>query len=271
MKLNLNWGRLAWTFAVLTFVSGATVTLLGANTVQSAQDETPAAAPATTAAKDAPAAEGASAKDSAPAAKEASTAPAVTTSAANSCLSDPVVLDEISKKRQELDARQKDLQSKEAELKARETAINDELKKLQDMRDEITKIDTSRRQENQEKVAKVIETLQSMSPKASAQLLTTLDDALSVSVISQMDTVKLSKIMNIMDPKRASKLTELLAGVVRARTASNDAAETTAAQADIAPRAIASKKGEQANDTNNKPESIISGGPDVAAKSQGQQ
>lgn len=241
--------RIAWTFAVLTFVSGACITLLGANTVQSA-DETPAA----------------SAAPAAPATKDA--APVVTTSAYNACLSDPVVLDEIAKKRQEIEARQKDLQAKDAELKARETAINDELKKLTDMRDEIAKLDTSRRQQNQEKVAKVIETLQTMSPKASAQMLTTLDDGLAVSVISQMDTVKLSKIMNIMEPKRASKLTELLAGVVRAHTASNDPAETTASEAAVMPRSIASKKGEQANDTNNKPESIISGGSDLAAKSQ---
>ena len=241
--------RIAWTFAVLTFVSGASITLLGANTVQSAQDETPAAAPAA-------AAEAAPKKE------------VVTTSASNSCLSDPVVLDEIAKKRQEIEARQKDLQSKESELKARETAINDELKKLTDMRDEITKLDTSRRLQNQEKVAKVIETLQSMSPKASAQMLTTLDDGLAVSAISQMDTAKLAKIMNIMEPKRASKLTELLAGVVRAHTASNDAAETTASEAAVMPRSIASKKGEQANDTNSKPESIISGGSDLAAKSQ---
>ena len=101
------------------------------------------------------------------------------------------------------------------------------------MRDEIAKLDTSHRQQNQEKVAKVIETLQTMSPKASAQMLTTLDDGLAVSAISQMDTVKLSKIMNIMEPKRASKLTELLAGVVRAHSASNDAAETTASEAAV--------------------------------------
>ena len=254
--------RIAWTFAVLTFVSGASITLLGANTVQSA-DEAPAAAAAGAAAPVA------AAKD-APVAPEAA-APkkdVVSTSAYNSCLSDPVVLEEISKKRQEIEARQKDLQSKESELKARETAINDELKKLTDMRDEIAKLDTSRRLQNQEKVAKVIETLQTMSPKASAQMLTTLDDGLAVSVISQMDTVKLSKIMNIMEPKRASKLTELLAGVVRAHTASNDAAETTASETAVMPRSIASKKGEQANDTKDKPESIISGGSDLAAKAQ---
>jgi flagellar motility protein MotE (MotC chaperone) len=250
MKLNRN--RLAWTFALITFLTGVSVTLLGASTVQSAQDDTAKAADSATApAVDAkvPAPEAAAPK------KEAAT-----TLSANACLSDPVVLDELNKKRLEMEARQKDLQSKEAELKARETAINDELKKLQDMRDEIAKLDDSHRQANQEKVGKVVETLSSMSPKASAQFLTTLDDALAVAAISQMDTVKLAKIMNTIDPKRGAKLTELLAGVVRAQTVTTSPAQT------VSSAQVALKKGGNANDTGNKPESIISGGPDLSAK-----
>lgn len=182
-----------------------------------------------------------------------------------------MVLDELSKKRQELDARQKDLQSKEAELKAREAALDDEFKRLQQTRDEIAKLDENHRQINQEKVSKVVETLSTMSPKASAQMLTTLDDALAVAAISQMDTIKLAKIMNTIDPKRGAKLTELLAGVVRAQNsaqtasrglASSDATETTSSP-------VAAKKGGNKNDTsNNKPESIISGGPDLTAKAE---
>jgi hypothetical protein len=46
-----------------------------------------------------------------------------------SCLSDPIVLDEIKKKHEEIDKKWKDLEAHEAELKARESAVNDELKK----------------------------------------------------------------------------------------------------------------------------------------------
>lgn len=69
MKLNRN--RLAWTIATLTFLSGGAVTLLGASTVQSAQDET-------TTAKEGAAPEAASPAMAAPK-KEV-----ITTSAANS-------------------------------------------------------------------------------------------------------------------------------------------------------------------------------------------
>ena len=245
MKLNRN--LLAWTFAIA-------VTMLGASTVQSADDK----------------AEKAETTETAATASVAPKKEVITTSAANSCLSDPVVLEELSKKRQEMEARQKDIQSKEAELKARETAINDELKKLQDMRDEIAKLDQTHRQGNQDKVTKVVETLSSMSPKASAQFLTTLDDALAVAAISQMDTSKLAKIMNTIDPKRGAKLTELLAGVVRAQNstpiASRGIASNDATEAAKSPQA---KKGENTNDTSNKQtESIISGGPELSAKAE---
>ena len=256
MKLNRN--LLAWTFAIA-------VTMLGASTVQSADDKAEKSDKTETS-------ETAAATPAAPK-KEV-----ITTSAANSCLSDPVVLEELNKKRQEMEARQKDIQSKEAELKARETAINDELKKLQDMRDEIAKLDQTHRQANQDRVAKVVETLSSMSPKASAQFLTTLDDALAVAAISQMDTPKLAKIMNTIDPKRGAKLTELLAGVVRAQNsapiasrgiASSDATETARSTQAVSPEVINSKKGGNNNDTSNKQnESIISGGSDLSAKAE---
>jgi flagellar motility protein MotE (MotC chaperone) len=139
--------------------------------------------------------------------------------------------------------------------------LNDEIKKLQTLREDIAKIDASHRAENEEKVGKVVETLSTMSAKAAATMLTTLDDDLAVSAISQMDTVKLAKIMNVIDPKRATKLTELLAGVVRAKNslASNGAAVTTQSPESLA------KKGEQVtNDKQN--ESIISGGPEQVAQ-----
>jgi hypothetical protein len=56
-----------------------------------------------------------------------------------------------------------------------------------------------------------------MSPKAASAMLSTLDDALAVSAISRMDTLKLAKVMNVMDPSRSSKLSELLTGVVRVK------------------------------------------------------
>jgi flagellar motility protein MotE (MotC chaperone) len=137
------------------------------------------------------------------------------------CLSDPSVLDEIRAQRESLAKAQKELAAKEQELKDREKALAEEIKKVQVIRDEINKTDELRKKQNESKVAKVIETLETMSPKASAKMLAEMDDALAVEVLVKMDTAKLAKIMNLLDPKRASALTEMLAGVTRAKAASS--------------------------------------------------
>ena len=112
------------------------------------------------------------------------------------------------------------------------------MKNISSIRDDLGKIDTARKQENEAKVAKLVETFETMSPKAASVLIATLEDSLAVAAMAKMDTPKLAKIMNTMDPARSAKLSELMAGVVRAKgllappvhepiTASNDASATT--------------------------------------------
>ncbi len=163
----------------------------------------------------------ATADDSSVASEESAEQTVTASRESGSCLSDPSVLDEIRSQRESLAKAQKELAAKEQELKDREKAMAEELKKVQAIRDEINKTDELRKKQNEEKVAKVIETLGTMSPKASAKMLAELDNALAVEVLVKMDTAKLAKIMNLLDPKRASELTEILAGVTRAKTAAN--------------------------------------------------
>lgn len=192
--------------------------------------------------------------------------------APGSCLSDPSVLQEIRAQRESISKTQKELAAKEAELKTREQAIADEMKKLVAIRDEIGKTDALKKKDAQEKVAKIIETLETMSPKASAKMLAELDDSLAVEVLTKMDTTKLAKIMNLLEPKRASKLTEILAGVDRARVL---APVSTVASADRstgrdAPRNLSQKGGDkydgQNNDSSKQSSSPIAKGDDSSRK-----
>jgi flagellar motility protein MotE (MotC chaperone) len=253
--------RSSWIIAILTFVAGTTITFLGPETGSS--EDGVKTADTNTKAPDAKTSDAATAAASAPVAMDAQPV--------SSCLSDPIVLDEIKKKREEIDQKWKELAAHEAELKARESALDEELKKLQQTRDEISGIESAHQQANQEKIAKVVETLEGMNPKAASTMLSNMDDGLAVVAMTQMSTQKLSKVMNIMEPARASKLTELLAGVVRAKhgatrpvTASNDAAEATIVAEAKAPVA---KKGEKPNDQQS--EQIISGSEPVAQRAPG--
>ncbi|MBY0470330.1 hypothetical protein K2X30_04115 [bacterium] len=162
------------------------------------------------------------------------------------CLTDPAAIEDLRKKKEEIEARAKVLDAKEEELKTKGIALEEEIKSLQNLRDEIAKINELQKADRQEKVAKIVETIEAMSPKASAKLLSSIDDALAVAAMSALNTQKLAKIVNLMEPDDSSRLTELMAGVARAKKqASRDASEAAKKR----------KGGEKINDTNNQTKS----------------
>lgn len=145
------------------------------------------------------------------------------------CITDPVIIEDLRARREELELRERDLTAKETELVAKTRALDEEIKRLEEIREQIAKVEAAQAKDNEEKVAKVVETLEGMSPKTAAQLFSQLDDGVAVTAMLRMSSAKLSKIMNQLDSARASKLTELLAGVSRAKkqpSASNGAAAT---------------------------------------------
>ncbi len=147
---------------------------------------------------------------------------------AHECITDPVVIDDLRARREELENRERDLSAKEVELLAKSRAMDEEIKRIEEIRDQIAKLELAQSKNNEEKVAKVVETLEGMSPKGAAALFAQVDDSVAVTAMMRMSSAKLSKIMNQLDAARASKLTELLAGVSRAKksTTSNGVAAT---------------------------------------------
>ncbi|MGK5089258.1 hypothetical protein WDW86_17040 [Bdellovibrionota bacterium FG-2] len=133
------------------------------------------------------------------------------------CLAHPAAIEDLKNVKQALDARQKELATRDLELKNRERAIEEQFKKLTELRDEVQKLDEARRKEREEKVAKLVETVEGMAPKASAGLLANVDENLAVDAMGKMSTAKLSKVLSAMEPARATRLTEVLTGVARAK------------------------------------------------------
>lgn len=175
---------------------------------------------------------------------------------ATSCVTGAAV-DDLNRQRERLEAREKELQAKEAELKAAEAGLKEELKKIEEARAEFGRMEDLKKKENEEKVAKIVETVETMSPKPAAVLVAALDDALAVTAMQRISTPKLAKIMNIMEPGRSSRLTELLAGVVRARGAAGNAGRNPASHGAEGSQTRSVRGGEK-NDGQN--EQSISGG-----------
>jgi len=137
--------------------------------------------------------------------------PVETESAGEACLPKSA-LDDLVKRRKELEKREAELASREQELGSREKATQEELKKIQEVRAEIEKVQGVKTKESEEKIARTVEVLETMNPKAASQVISTYDERLAVQAMARMSTPKLSKILNLMETKRSVRLMELMAG-----------------------------------------------------------
>ena len=207
--------RFTWTIILLTCVSGLLVTGLS-DTAPDAMAEAPK--------MDSKTAESSSTSEVVEAPKN--TKPLFK-------MKGPVIADEsaisdIQRIRQELNEKQKELEKKEAELAAKEKALQEEILKIDELRAEIGKTSGASAQAENEKLTKLVETFETMSPKSAAQVVAHLDEKLATKALAQLSSIKLGKILSALDPVRSARLTESLAGVVRAKksTTSDDVAET---------------------------------------------
>lgn len=134
----------------------------------------------------------------------------------SSCASG-ITFEDLKRQKELLDLREKELKDKELELKALEQGVREQFARLEQVGVDLSKKNELLQKESEEKVTKIVATVESMSPKAAAALIGSLDEKLAVLAMQRLETVKLAKIMNVMEVGKSSKLTELLAGVTRER------------------------------------------------------
>jgi flagellar motility protein MotE (MotC chaperone) len=146
-----------------------------------------------------------------------------------SCLTGETAIQDAQEIKRELAKKEQEIKRREDELAQKEQALQEELKSLEVVRDEIKQAQSIGTAKNEEKISKLVETLESMSPKSAASIVGTVDERLAVEAMSRLTSPKLGKILAAMEPTKSAHLAEKLAGVVRAnkKTASIDAAETT--------------------------------------------
>ncbi len=161
------------------------------------------------------------------------------------CIADAAAIEDLQMRRQEIETRLKEISAKEAELRARETVVAEEIKKIQSIRDDIKRTNVLKTKENDEKVSKLVETFETMSPKAAAEILSKLDESLAVAAVGRISTQRLAKIMNLMKSGDSTRLSETLVGVARTNPLTTETTSIDVAEA-------AEKKGGTKNVESNK-------------------
>jgi flagellar motility protein MotE (MotC chaperone) len=121
------------------------------------------------------------------------------------------ILDDLAKRRQELDGREKAIVTREALLKAGEQELDRKFQEMTQLRKEIEKLLETQSEEEKARVASLVKIYENMKPKDAARIFDTLDLDILVMVLGQMSERKLSPIMAQMNPERARTVTIMLA------------------------------------------------------------
>ncbi len=149
--------------------------------------------------------------------EEGSTAKSGKLSHVRGCIVDEVAVQDLKDKKNELDSKEKALAKREAEISAKEKALKDELAKIEDAQKILEGKKVGKKAQDEEKVNKIVETMESMSPKAAATLIANVDEELALLAMTRISTPKLAKVMNLIEPGKAARLSESMAGVQSAR------------------------------------------------------
>jgi flagellar motility protein MotE (MotC chaperone) len=127
------------------------------------------------------------------------------------CLASEEVIQDLEAREQKLKAREAALRERETELDSQQTAVKEQVSKLDAYRAEVQGVHAKDLAEREEKVSKLIETFESMSPKAAAAVIGGVDDELAVTALSRLTNVKAGKILANLKPEKSSRLSELMA------------------------------------------------------------
>lgn len=121
------------------------------------------------------------------------------------------VLSSLSKRRTELDGRERDLDMRENLIAAAEKRVDGKIDSLKQLQTSIQGLLVQRDAAEQKQVDALVKTYSSMKPKDAARIFNSLDDGVALSVAALMKPDVLAPILGAMNSDAAQKLTVRLA------------------------------------------------------------
>ncbi|MDE1151963.1 MAG: MotE family protein [Micavibrio sp.] len=121
------------------------------------------------------------------------------------------VLQSLSKRRDDLDKREKKLGEREALLAAAEQEVDHKIGELNKLKDEIEGLLGKQQKMEEDRLASLVKIYEGMKPKEAATIFNTLDLDVLLAVIGRMNERKSGPILASMDPDKARIVTIKLA------------------------------------------------------------
>lgn len=121
------------------------------------------------------------------------------------------VLQSLSKRRDELDRRERELSQRQALLDAAEQEIDRKVGELASLRQELESLLGKQQTAQEDRIKSLVKIYEGMKPKEAARIFDTLEMDVLLAVIGRMSERKTAPILASMDPEKARALTIKLA------------------------------------------------------------
>lgn len=134
------------------------------------------------------------------------------------------LLQNLAKRRDELDAREKELQLKSKVLEAAEARIDAKVKEMKELQTELAKVVATYNEHQDNEIKSLVKIYESMKPLDAAAIFNEMEMPILLEVIDKMSERKVAPILAGMDPRRARDVTQELAEMRRGRSRLGSAA-----------------------------------------------
>jgi flagellar motility protein MotE (MotC chaperone) len=117
------------------------------------------------------------------------------------------VLQALSKRRAELEARTAEIDQREALLQVTENRVQEKLKELEGVRTELTALLKTVDGQQNARIASLVKMYETMKPQEAAAILETLEMPVALDILETMKETKSAPILAKMTPQKASEIT----------------------------------------------------------------
>jgi flagellar motility protein MotE (MotC chaperone) len=121
------------------------------------------------------------------------------------------VLQQLAKRRTELDQRARQVDEREALVKAAEQRMDQKMAELKALQATVQDLLKQRNAADEQQLQSLVKIYENMKPKAAAQIFEEMDMDVLLDVVSRMNERKVSPILALVSPTRAKELTYELA------------------------------------------------------------
>ncbi len=126
--------------------------------------------------------------------------------------SEIVILQELAKRREALDARSKEIDKRALQLKIAEDEIDKKIEQLKKYEKRLIELTDKYNNKEKENIASLVKLYTAMKPKDAARIFDTMDLEITVAILKGMKPSTTSTIISQMKAERAQEITAVLIG-----------------------------------------------------------